>query len=130
MVIGHEENNSNEPTPPYWYARVLGIFHALVVKTDTNSTFQPQRVDFLWVRWYGHDPAYRFGFRHCRLPRIGFVPTADEDAFGFLDLAEVIRAVHLIPAFAHSKTSELLPPSIARRPSEDDEDWQFYYVNI
>ena len=52
-------------------------------------------------------------------------------AFGFLDPQEVIRGVHLIPTFYHGQTTTLLPPSItARVPSEKDEDWYYYYVNM
>ena len=52
-------------------------------------------------------------------------------AFGFLDPKEVIRGVHLIPTFHHGRTTTLLPPSItARVPSEKDEDWYYYYVNM
>lgn len=35
---------------------------------------------------------------------IGFVPEHDNDAFGFVDPAQVLCACHLIPAFAYDKT--------------------------
>lgn len=87
-------------------------------------------MDFLWVRWFGQDSTHKSGFKHKRLPRIGFVPMEDGGAFGFLDPAEVIRAVHLMPAYAHGKTSELMGPSISRQPKDGDEDWQYYYVDM
>lgn len=40
------------------------------------------------------------------------------DPRGFLDRSEVIRGVHVIPAFAHGHTSS---PSTARQPTENDE---------
>jgi len=46
------------------------------------------------------------------------------------DPACVIRAVHLIPAFEHGRTTELLGPSIARGDNQAlTEDWRYYYVN-
>ncbi|EED82444.1 predicted protein [Postia placenta Mad-698-R] len=45
---------------PYWYARVIGIFHASVVHADATATnCSLQRIEFLWreplVRWMtGH----------------------------------------------------------------------------
>ncbi|KAE9392204.1 hypothetical protein BT96DRAFT_776302, partial [Gymnopus androsaceus JB14] len=50
--------------------------------------------------------------------------------FGFIDPASVIHAAHLIPNTASGTTSDALPAqSIARRPDEDDEDWEWYNVN-
>ncbi|GBE77722.1 hypothetical protein SCP_0106040 [Sparassis crispa] len=50
--------------------------------------------------------------------------------FGFVSPDEVLRGTHLIPAFAHGKTSKLLPQSIACQESEQNEDWKYHYVNI
>jgi len=36
----------------------------------------------------------------------------DTEPFGFVDPACATRAVHLIPAFEHGRTAELLGPSI------------------
>ncbi|KAI0083356.1 hypothetical protein BDY19DRAFT_856713, partial [Irpex rosettiformis] len=107
---------------------IIGIFHAYVVRS--GNTLAQECIEFLWVRWLGKDPTHKSGFKARRLPRIGFVPEEDADAFGFLDPTDVLRAVHLIPAFAHDQTTELLGPSIARHLREEDMDWQYYYVNI
>ncbi|KAI0280070.1 hypothetical protein BC826DRAFT_875634, partial [Russula brevipes] len=50
--------------------------------------------------------------------------------FTFLDPDQIIRGVHLIPGFAHGKSSHALGPSLARLPSDKDEDWLYFYVNI
>jgi hypothetical protein len=89
-------------------------------------------MEFLWVRWYGIEPDYRSGFQHAKLPKVGFVPEADEFAFGFLDPANVIRGSHMVPAFNNGRTNDLLEtrePSAARHVSEID-DWLNYYVNM
>ena len=57
-------------------------------------------------------------------------PTQASSAFGFIDPAEVIQGVHLIPAFAHGKTDGLLGPSIACPLKDKDKDWQYFYVNM
>lgn len=121
---------------PYWYARILGVFHALVLHPTLQ---EPVAMDFLWVRWYGSDPDHRrhYGWKSRRLHRIGFVEhSIDEDsgvspAFGFVNSAHVIRGAHIIPAF-HSGLADdmLLPSSTARLESENDMDWNFYYVNV
>ena len=70
------------------------------------------------------------GWNAKHLHRIGFVDGADKAAFGFLDPKEVIRGIHLVPAFHYGWTRDLLPPSCIARPGRDnDEDWQFFYVN-
>ena len=92
---------------------------------------QPKRVEFLFVRWFQVDNAWKGGPSTKRLDRISFTDEQRGAAFGFLDPDEVIRGVHLIPAFAEGKTDELLPgESIARRACEDDEDWRYFYVNM
>lgn len=128
MVLAHEDNDESV----YWYARILGVFHVYVLQTGSEpSAGGPQKMEFLWVRWFGADPTHHSGFQHRRLPRVGFVNEEDSGAFGFLAPQDVLRGVHMIPAFAHGATEDLLQgPSIARRSSEDDEDWQFYYVNM
>jgi hypothetical protein len=118
---------------PYWYAQVMGIFHAQIMHIDprhSQQSSQPQHMEFLWVRWLGAEPGYRSGSRYAKLPKIGFVPDTDDMAFGFLDPSLVIRACHLIPNFDGEKTPDLLhaPASVARTPGED-KDWCNLYVN-
>jgi hypothetical protein len=87
-------------------------------------------MEFLFVRWFGHDLKHRGGWRNKWLHRIGFVDGDDNAAFGFLDPQEVIRGVHLIPVFYYGRTCELFPPSRIARPDYDkDEDWQYFYIN-
>ncbi len=115
---------------PFWYARVLGIFHAQVCHTGPEArSHSVQNMEFLWVRWHGTEPGYRWGFKSARLPKIGFVPEDDEGAFGFVDPSLVLRACHLTPVFSAGRTRTLLDfsPSAARHPGED-KDWVNYYV--
>jgi hypothetical protein len=120
---------------PYWYARVIGIFHAHVLSSHVGAQESSlHRMDFLWVRWFGVEPGrYRHGSRYARLPKIGFVVSEDYFAFSFLDPAQAIRGVHVIPAFSEGRTSKLLPnvKSLARvlNPEEKD-DYVNFYVNM
>ena len=129
MVLSQEQ----EPGPhPYWYARIIGIYHTLV---RHESSPDPISIHFLWVRWYGLDldRTSRFGWKMRRLPKVGFVPNhpdAGSPAFGFLDPAQVIRGVHLIPSFSEGLTADLLEPSLARLEHEGDFDWRCYYINV
>lgn len=117
---------------PFWYARVLGIFHIRVLHTGPAATNRSvQRMEFLWVRWFGAEPAHQYGFKVARLPKIGFVEETDLSAFGFLDPSLVLRGCHLVPAFADGRTSALLKtPHTAARPPEESDDWAAFYVNM
>ena len=123
-------NQAEDPGHPFWYARVIGIFHAIVSRVGSGSAYK--QMDFLWVRWYGLDMGTRSGFKARRLRQIGFLDSSDADMapFGFIDPLDVIRAVHLIPAFHFGKTTLLLSPSLARREDEGDEDYERYYINM
>src|SRR5712664_2724448 len=117
---------------PYWYAHVLGVFHARVLHTGPLATNRSiQHMEFLWVRWFGVDPGHRYGHKVARLPKIGFVPESDPLAFGFLDPSLVLRGCHLIPAFNDGRTSDLLTAALtAARPPDEFEDWVAFYVNM
>jgi len=118
---------------PFWYAAVLGVFHADVQYTGEDSRdFRHNRMEFLWVRWLGVVPGRSFSQKHAQLPKIGFVPDSDEFAFGFLDPSHVVRGCHLIPSFVDGKTQDLLSTdgrSLGRVGTEDD-DWANYYVGM
>ncbi|TFK38281.1 hypothetical protein BDQ12DRAFT_698836 [Crucibulum laeve] len=126
MTLSWEEDSKF----PYWFGCVLGIFHAMVQFTGSgHQTFEPQRLEFLYVRWYGRDVRHRGGWKSKCLHHIGFVDGSDSYAFGFLDPEHVICGIHLIPAFSHGCTVDILPPSTtARTESEGDKDWQYFYV--
>lgn len=112
---------------PFWYARVLGIYHANVYFGGSLKN-QSQRIDFFFVRWFGHDPDWKGGPAARRLDRIGWVPEHDASgAFGFLNPAYVVRACHLIPAFSEGKTTRLLSPS--NMWDSRSGDWVNYYVS-
>ena len=118
---------------PFWYAAVLGIFHADVQHTGRRSCdFRLREVEFLWVRWLGVVPGCSFGRKQAKLPKIGFVPDSDEYAFGFLDPVRVIRGCHLIPSFADGKSRDLLSTQNATeaRPDGSIDDWLNYYVGM
>jgi len=128
MVLSRE---TGPQAHPYWYARVLGVFHARVVHSGPQAKNRSiQHMEFLWVRWFGIEPNYRWGFTAARLPMIGFIPDIDDAAFGFLDPSLIIRGCHLVPTFANGRTSQLLQTSAptAGRPIDENDDWMNYYV--
>ena len=131
MTLSHEDDEEPETKFPYWFGRIVGIFHAAVIYTGPGScSVEPQHMEFLFVRWFGRDLGHRGGWNTKQLHRIGFVDGDDKAAFGFLDPQEVIRGVHLIPAFHYGRTCNLLPPSRFARPGQDnDEDWELFYIN-
>lgn len=97
MVLSPENEQENDDPHPYWYGRIIGIFHANIRHIGPESkSREPVPMDFLFVRWFGHDLDPYPGWKSRRLIRLGFVPGNDGNAFGFLDPNQVI---HLIPAF-------------------------------
>ena len=60
---------------PYWYARVIGIFHRMV--SSSHAGVEEKlfwHMDFLWVRWFGVEPGqYCHGLWYACLPKFGFV---------------------------------------------------------
>jgi hypothetical protein len=123
---------SGETTPshPYWYARVLGIYHMEVWLTSGDQRVK-RHLEVLWVRWLAVIQSYRSGSKHARLPKIGFVEESDHDAFGFLDPGQIIRGAHLIPAFAAGRgVSSLRHGKSLARPGGQLDDWEEYYVGM
>lgn len=129
MVLSND-NTDLDDAHPYRYARVLGIYHALV----SYSGHSPVRVDFLHVRWFRRDRSTPSGWLAKRLPCLSFVPHTEQNAFGFLDPADVVRAVHLMPAFAHERITTLPVPStivhVLRDGHSDNKDWKRYYLGM
>jgi hypothetical protein len=125
MVPSFDEDGSMR----YWYARVIGIYHARVKLAGQSGI---KVVDFLHVRWFARDEQ-QTNLR-WRLPRVGFFDASQSptESFSFLDPRLVLRSVHLIPAFAHPEPiMRTLPlPSIARPDAESDEEWSWYYVGM
>ena len=85
-------------------------------------------MDFLFVQWFGLDKDDIGGWKTKKLHQISFLE--GEEAFGFVNPADVIRTVHLIPQFSQGHTSDHLGPSFAQSALEKDEDWVRYYVNM
>jgi hypothetical protein len=120
---------------PYWYAHVIGIFHALMSSSHPGVKNKSQsRMEILWVHWFGVEPGwYHSGFHLARLPKIGFIKSLDEFTFTFLDPGQVIRGAHIMPAFSKGRILTLLPAtkSVARVLSPDEtDDWVNFYVNM
>ncbi|TBU49493.1 hypothetical protein BD309DRAFT_1076425 [Dichomitus squalens] len=118
---------------PYLYARIIGLFHVNAYLAGRNTSgvddTQPKPYQVLWVRWFDVDMQAP-GIKSRRLPRLKWARAGD-DAFGFVNPRQVLRAAQLIPAFHYGQSNAALPgPSIARRADEDDTDWNYYYVSI
>ncbi|EGN91729.1 hypothetical protein SERLA73DRAFT_164395 [Serpula lacrymans var. lacrymans S7.3] len=122
MLLAYPDSSSSS-AHPFLYAQVIGIYHANVISIDsTNIDYRPRRIEFLWVRWYE--------LQACephQLATLCFVPMADNDVFGFVDPTDVLRACHLIPAFARDKSC---PDGVGlSRCARDGQDSKLYYIN-
>jgi hypothetical protein len=132
MIVSPDSETNN--ALPFWYARVLKIYHADVWTSHPDvRDHSTHSMNFLWVRWFGSEPGYNWGFSRALLPKIGFVEWNDPFAFTFLDPAHVVRGCHLIPAFAEGRTSTLLPEGKSAGRvlmAEETDDWLNFFVGM
>lgn len=114
----------------FLYARVLGIYHVNLIYTGPGKLgSHARRMEFLWVRWFEvveRKPVQR-GWDKQLMDQLKFRQIDDENAFGFVDPADILRACHLIQRFslgrAHSDGKSL------SESANDGADWRNYYVN-
>ena len=119
---------------PYWYARVIGVFHTMVRFNSPRATAcQMQHMEFLWVRWYGIDfdsDTLKSAFEAKRMYQVGFIDGDSDETFGFINPSDVLWAVHLIPSFVSGKYSEIGISLMAQHLDEENQDYIRYYVNM
>ena len=87
LLLSHEDEGHSYH--PYWYGRVLGIFHVNnIIHTGTGPntrTLHVQRIVFVFVRWFGRDLGYSGGWSTRRLHRVGFLSADSPGAFEFVN---------------------------------------------
>lgn len=119
--------SDNDVDHPFLYARVLGIYHTNVIYTgDGAQNYQARRFEFLWVRWYRYQ-GQNLRWRDLKLDALSFPPVTSENAFGFVDPSNVLRACHIIPAFSSGK--KYPGKDGLSHLANDSRDWSRYYVN-
>jgi hypothetical protein len=125
LAPNHETDNDSHP---YWFARILGIYHVNVIYTGPGMLdYIPRRLDFLLVRWFQFEMSKPFSWADCKLDRISFPPLANDDAIGFLAPEDVLRGCHIMPAFATGPvhTDKISLSECVR----DSHDWKQYFIN-
>jgi hypothetical protein len=129
MVLADPGDDDDFTTnQPFRYGRVLGVYHVNVVYVGPGMRdYQPLRMEFLWVRWYRNMGIVETGWQDSSLDRVRFLPVADDDAFGFIQPSDVLRACHIIPAFAKGRLH--VDGKGLSRCARDSSDWVEYYVN-
>lgn len=127
MVL--ESPRDDTPAPhPFRYGRVLGVYHVNAIYVGPGMTdYQPHRLEFVWVRWYRRQEANGTGSVNQKLDRVQFPPVADDDSFGFIDPADILRSCHIIPAFSGGKAH--IDGIGLSRCAQDSFDWASYYVS-
>jgi hypothetical protein len=145
MVLAQPDPCRSSDEHPFLYGRVLGVFHVNVIYNGPGAVdCASQRFDCLWVRWYELEvKTSRNGTQKSTRPRIGaaeqqkspshhldrlsFLPWEAEEAFGFIDPADVLRGCHIIPAFSAGKSFPNGGDSSSC--AHDSEDWNAYYIS-
>jgi hypothetical protein len=127
LLLSAEDNDA--PIHQYAYARVLGIYHVNVVYAGSGATgYRAQRMEFLWVRWFANiaDEPVQRSWVGRQLDCLEFLPVNQENAFGFVDPASVLRGGHLMPRFAAGR--QHVGGKGISVCARDSEDWCQYYV--
>jgi hypothetical protein len=127
MLLANDDDESNAHHP-FYYARVLGIYHVNVIYTEEGMQgYTPRTMEFLWVRWFEYDGNRSVAWADLKLDSVRFPPMASEGAFGFVDPKDVLRGAHIIPAFTKGKARR---DGIGlSRLAKDAPDWAYYRVN-
>ena len=123
-----DRHNTASSSHPFCYAQVLGIYHVNVFYIGPGmKSYEPIRMEFLWVRWFRRVESSKAGWGAYRLDQIQFPPMVEDEAFGFVDPLDVMRGCHIIPAFASGKRyTDGMGLSFC---AQDSSDWVAYYVN-
>ncbi|KZP03478.1 hypothetical protein FIBSPDRAFT_768897 [Athelia psychrophila] len=126
MVLSHSDDDTS---PRFRYGRLLGTYHVKAIYLGPGlQNHNSHHMEFLWVRWYDQVERASTGWDHRRLDRVQFAPINDDDAFGIVDPATVLRGCHVIPRFALGpKYSD--PLQGLSHLASDSTDWIEYYVN-
>jgi hypothetical protein len=126
MMLANDRDAENDH--PFWFARVLGIYHVNAVYTDPGMLdYTSQRFDFLWVRWFQSHGKTSARWQEHHLDTVSFPPMAHQDSFGFVDPEDVLRGCHIIPHFRHRRVH--FDSVSLSRCANDGQDWNRYAVN-
>lgn len=121
-------NHDDDESHPFRYARVLGVYHVNVVYTGPGMLdHQARRLNILWVRWFQYSSTQSVQWADYRLDNVHFPPITSDDAFGFVDPEDVLRACHIIPSFASGKVHR--DAISISKLANDSQDWRSYRVN-
>jgi len=125
---------SDDKEHPYLYGRVLGFFHINAMNTGPNTLLLDNGVAVLqmaWVHWFKLDtPQGPSGFHSLCYPSVSFCESTEPDAFGLIHPDEILRAVHLIPAFKLGRTVEYLSSPSEGHPESEHDNWKHFNVNM
>ncbi|KAF6741225.1 hypothetical protein DFP72DRAFT_946054 [Ephemerocybe angulata] len=123
----NEHSSSMDDKHPYLYAKVLGVFHINAslagLLPDGTRQWTPARIEFLWVRWYEIISAPA----PYMLDRLRLRPLNSPDALQFIDPADVLRGVHVVPRFSAGQVN--IPEFKSRWVNNDTRPWNEYYLN-
>ena len=127
MTLGHEDKEDGIKSHPYWYAKVLRIFH---VNVRRSGHMESDRMEFLWVRWFGRDSSHKGGFETRRLHHIGLTDSKDATSYEFLNPSDILQGIHLIPTFSPNQMNPEADNSDSDDSDEDAPITEFYYVSM
>jgi len=127
MLLNHDMSSTSQPDHPFLYAKVLGIFHTnITYHGEGNRDCHLWRIEFVWVRWYELDKVR--SWKPQQLNRVCFPSVLDENSFGFIDPADILRGCHIVSIFNMGKALSEGTPGHSGH-AQDVDDWKLYYMN-
>lgn len=121
-MVSTSLEDSDSPTCPWMYARVLGVFHAEFKVPEEEEW---RSLEFVWVRWFQRYYDIPCGLAARRPQMLSYIPVTSRNAFAFVDPSAVIRACHISPAFAHGLAVPPVEDSVA---FDQGGDHNLYYL--
>ena len=101
----------------------------------TGQSLKEHRDHFCPLRWFeqfNRTPTYKDGFSPLRIPRLRFVEPDDGTVewHGFISPSNVLRAAHLIPAFAWEFEDAQPYQENSHAACFHKGKWPYHYANM
>ena len=126
LLANHTSGSNSSNLHHFIYARVLGVYHAVVIYTGPGmQNFEVHAFQMLWVRWYEVVDPGSSGWISSTMDMLCFPPLHQDNSFGFVDLEVVLRGSHILPVFDKGKRESQINVSYS---AKDNKDYLLYYV--
>ncbi|EIW73876.1 hypothetical protein CONPUDRAFT_68213, partial [Coniophora puteana RWD-64-598 SS2] len=135
IMVLSQDTPGDTDSHPYWYARIMYIFH-VNVHFDREDRSKRCQMDIVLVRWLRKDSSYPSGFEARRPHCVSFFPLGMSACWDFIDPSTIVRGVHLLPVFDADQIPSPSVPSSASRlhfgtsKTTPIDEYARYYIGV